>query len=161
MFRLQDISSIIYFLLLFQIVNICSNDGQRIFEVFAIGPLLIGGPFILLLGIVYTVFLIGPWALVGSATYLAFYPFMVKPFHPANSSFSLFHQFIQLMFYPIVLYCHSLDKWKKRERFFHFCIQSFFIHLKSQHQYSLINWFDVEKIYSKTRLLRIPGDLPF
>ncbi|KAK3096260.1 hypothetical protein FSP39_025059 [Pinctada imbricata] len=59
-----------------EIVNICSNDGQRLFEVFAIGPLLIGGPFILILGIVYTIFLIGPWALVGSATYLAFYPFM-------------------------------------------------------------------------------------
>ncbi|XP_056005289.1 ATP-binding cassette sub-family C member 5-like [Ostrea edulis] len=59
-----------------ELVNICSNDGQRLYEAFAIGPLLIGGPVILLYGIIYTVFLIGPWALVGSATYLMFYPFM-------------------------------------------------------------------------------------
>ncbi|XP_060079358.1 ATP-binding cassette sub-family C member 5-like [Ylistrum balloti] len=59
-----------------ELVNLCSNDGQRVFEAAAIGPLLIGGPVVLLYGVVYTVYLIGPWALVGSATYLAFYPFM-------------------------------------------------------------------------------------
>ncbi|XP_069104067.1 ATP-binding cassette sub-family C member 5-like isoform X2 [Argopecten irradians] len=59
-----------------ELVNLCSNDGQRLFEAAAIGPLLIGGPVVLVYGIVYTVFLIGPWALVGSATYLLFYPFM-------------------------------------------------------------------------------------
>ncbi|XP_033760188.1 LOW QUALITY PROTEIN: multidrug resistance-associated protein 5-like [Pecten maximus] len=59
-----------------ELVNLCSNDGQRLFEAAAIGPLLFGGPVVLLYGIVYTVFLIGPWALVGSATYLMFYPFM-------------------------------------------------------------------------------------
>lgn len=59
-----------------ELVNICSNDGQRLYDAFAIGPLLIGGPVILMYGIIYTAFLIGPWALVGSATYLSFYPFM-------------------------------------------------------------------------------------
>nr|XP_022286886.1 multidrug resistance-associated protein 5-like isoform X2 [Crassostrea virginica] len=59
-----------------ELVNICSNDGQRLYDAFAIGPLLIGGPVILFYGIIYTAFLIGPWAFVGSATYLSFYPFM-------------------------------------------------------------------------------------
>ncbi|XP_061171411.1 ATP-binding cassette sub-family C member 5-like [Saccostrea echinata] len=59
-----------------ELVNICSNDGQRLYDAFAIGPLLIGGPVILLYGIIYTAFLIGPWAFVGSATYIMFYPFM-------------------------------------------------------------------------------------
>lgn len=61
-------------------MNICSNDGQRLYDAFAIGPLLIGGPVILMYGIIYTAFLIGPWALVGSATYLSFYPFMVNTY---------------------------------------------------------------------------------
>ncbi|XP_052104159.1 ATP-binding cassette sub-family C member 5-like isoform X3 [Mytilus californianus] len=59
-----------------ELVNICSNDGQRLFDACAIGPLLFGGPVVLVYGTIYTVFLIGPWALVGSATFLAFYPFM-------------------------------------------------------------------------------------
>ncbi|KAJ8310779.1 hypothetical protein KUTeg_012644 [Tegillarca granosa] len=54
----------------------CSNDGQRLFDACSIGPLLIGGPFILACGIIYSVFLIGPWALVGGAIYILFYPFM-------------------------------------------------------------------------------------
>jgi hypothetical protein len=60
-----------------QLVNICSNDGQRLFDACAIGPLLFGGPIVLLYGTVYSAFLIGPWALIGSATFIAFYPFMV------------------------------------------------------------------------------------
>lgn len=59
-----------------ELVNLCSNDGQRLFEACAIGPLLICGPVVLLYGVVYTAYLIGPWALVGSATYITFYPFM-------------------------------------------------------------------------------------
>ncbi|CAG2210271.1 ABCC5 [Mytilus edulis] len=59
-----------------ELVNICSNDGQRLFDACAIGPLLFGGPVVLIYGTIYTAFLIGPWALVGSATFLAFYPFM-------------------------------------------------------------------------------------
>lgn len=62
---------------IFQLVNICSNDGQRLFDACAIGPLLFGGPIVLLYGTVYSAFLIGPWALIGSATFIAFYPFMV------------------------------------------------------------------------------------
>lgn len=59
-----------------ELVNICSNDGQRLFDACAIGPLLFGGPIVLLYGTVYSAFLIGPWALVGSATFIGFYPFM-------------------------------------------------------------------------------------
>ncbi|XP_052058941.1 ATP-binding cassette sub-family C member 5-like [Mytilus californianus] len=59
-----------------ELVNICSNDAQRLFDACAIGPLLIGGPAILVYGMIYTVLLIGPWALVGSATFLAFFQFM-------------------------------------------------------------------------------------
>ncbi|KAL5004806.1 hypothetical protein ScPMuIL_018262 [Solemya velum] len=59
-----------------ELVNLCSNDGQRLFEACAIGPLLAGGPVVLVFGVVYTVFLIGPWALIASLTFLAFYPLL-------------------------------------------------------------------------------------
>ncbi|KAL4220768.1 Multidrug resistance-associated protein 5 [Mactra antiquata] len=59
-----------------ELVNLLNNDGQRIFESAAIGPLMFPGPVALLLGTIYLLHLIGPWALVTMGTFLAFYPFM-------------------------------------------------------------------------------------
>ena len=61
-------------------MNLLSNDGQRIFEAVALGPLLIPGPVVLLFGLVYMFILIGPWSLIAMGTYGGFYPFMVSLF---------------------------------------------------------------------------------
>ena len=66
---------------LFQLVNLLSNDGQRIFEAVVIGPLIIPGPMVLVFGLIYMLILIGPWALIAMGTYGAFYPFMVSHLH--------------------------------------------------------------------------------
>ena len=66
------------FIFLFQLVNLCSNDGQRFFEVMVNGPFILAGPVIFLVGSVYLGFLIGPWALLGCATYLAFFILLVR-----------------------------------------------------------------------------------
>ena len=63
-------------------MNLLSNDGQRIFEAVALGPLLIPGPVVLLFGLVYMFILIGPWSLIAMGTYGGFYPFMVSLFKP-------------------------------------------------------------------------------
>lgn len=62
----------------FQIVNLLAIDSQRIFEAVVIGPLMLPGPIVLLMGLVYMLVLIGPWSLVAMGVYGAFYPFMVS-----------------------------------------------------------------------------------
>ncbi|XP_076453500.1 ATP-binding cassette sub-family C member 5-like [Babylonia areolata] len=59
-----------------ELVNMCSNDGQRLYEVLANAPFILGGPFIFLAGSIYLVFLIGPWAFVAIGTFLAFFIMM-------------------------------------------------------------------------------------
>lgn len=56
----------------------CSNDGQRLFEVMANGPYILGGPLVFIAGSVYLGFLLGPWALLGIATYIVFFTLMVR-----------------------------------------------------------------------------------
>ena len=63
--------------LYFQLINICSSDGQRLYEAVSVGCLLAGGPLVGILGLSYTTYFLGPTALVGSAIFLIFYPFMV------------------------------------------------------------------------------------
>ncbi|XP_036403959.1 multidrug resistance-associated protein 5 [Megalops cyprinoides] len=59
-----------------ELVNICSSDGQRLFEAATAGCLLAGGPLIAVLGLSYTTAFLGPTALVGSAIFIFFYPSM-------------------------------------------------------------------------------------
>ncbi|KAL3847028.1 hypothetical protein ACJMK2_017964 [Sinanodonta woodiana] len=59
-----------------QVVNLLSNDGSRIFEAASIASQLIAAPILLLYGLVYMFYLIGPFALVTFSTFLSFYPFM-------------------------------------------------------------------------------------
>lgn len=63
---------------LFQLVNMCSNDGQRMFEAAAVGSLLAGGPLVAVLGVAYNLFILGPTSLLGSAVFILFYPTMVS-----------------------------------------------------------------------------------
>ncbi|XP_006884122.1 PREDICTED: multidrug resistance-associated protein 5 isoform X2 [Elephantulus edwardii] len=60
-----------------ELINICSNDGQRMFEAAAVGSLLAGGPVVAILGMVYTVIILGPTGLLGSAVFILFYPSMM------------------------------------------------------------------------------------
>uniref|UniRef100_A0A7N6FD05 ATP-binding cassette sub-family C member 5 n=1 Tax=Anabas testudineus TaxID=64144 RepID=A0A7N6FD05_ANATE len=57
-----------------QLVNMCSSDGQRMFEAAAVGSLLAGGPLVAVLGVVYNLFILGPTSLLGSAVFILFYP---------------------------------------------------------------------------------------
>jgi hypothetical protein len=66
------------FLILFQLINLFSNDGQRIFDMVLFGPMIIGGPLVTVFGVFYMVWLLGPWSLLGMATFLLFYPIQVN-----------------------------------------------------------------------------------
>uniref|UniRef100_A0A9J7Y5D9 ATP-binding cassette sub-family C member 5 n=1 Tax=Cyprinus carpio carpio TaxID=630221 RepID=A0A9J7Y5D9_CYPCA len=59
------------------LVNICSSDGQRLYEAVSVGCLLAGGPLVGILGLSYTIYFFGPTALVGSAIFVIFYPTMM------------------------------------------------------------------------------------
>ncbi|KAF1393446.1 hypothetical protein PFLUV_G00015780 [Perca fluviatilis] len=61
-----------------QLVNMCSSDGQRMFDAAAVGSLLAGGPLVAVLGVVYNLFILGPTSLLGSAVFILFYPTMVR-----------------------------------------------------------------------------------
>ncbi|XP_078023560.1 ATP-binding cassette sub-family C member 5 isoform X1 [Epinephelus lanceolatus] len=60
-----------------QLVNMCSSDGQRMFEAAAVGSLLAGGPLVAVLGVAYNLFILGPTSLLGSAVFILFYPAMM------------------------------------------------------------------------------------
>ncbi|XP_044141081.1 multidrug resistance-associated protein 5-like isoform X1 [Bufo gargarizans] len=60
-----------------ELVNMCSSDGYRLYEATTIGCMLAAGPLIALLGMLYTVFFLGPTALIGSAAFIFFYPLMM------------------------------------------------------------------------------------
>ncbi|XP_067314085.1 ATP-binding cassette sub-family C member 5 [Pseudorasbora parva] len=60
-----------------ELVNICSSDGQRLYEAVSVGCLLAGGPLVGILGLSYTTYFLGPTALMGSAIFVIFYPAMM------------------------------------------------------------------------------------
>uniref|UniRef100_A0A8C5AWW6 Multidrug resistance-associated protein 5-like n=1 Tax=Gadus morhua TaxID=8049 RepID=A0A8C5AWW6_GADMO len=60
-----------------ELINICSSDGQRLYEAVLMGCLLAGGPLVGVLGLAYTTYFLGPTALVGSAIFIFFYPTMM------------------------------------------------------------------------------------
>ncbi|XP_041850293.1 multidrug resistance-associated protein 5 isoform X2 [Melanotaenia boesemani] len=60
-----------------QLVNMCSSDGQRMFDAAAVGSLLAGGPLVAILGVAYNLHLLGPTSLLGSAVFILFYPTMM------------------------------------------------------------------------------------
>ncbi|XP_042348973.1 multidrug resistance-associated protein 5 [Plectropomus leopardus] len=60
-----------------ELINICSSDGQRLYEAVSVGCLLAGGPLVGILGLSYTAFFLGPTALLGSAIFILFYPTMM------------------------------------------------------------------------------------
>ena len=61
-----------------QMTNFISNDGQRIWDGIIMGPFILGGPMILITSGVYCVVYLGPWALVSIFIVIGFFPFMVS-----------------------------------------------------------------------------------
>nr|XP_033797358.1 multidrug resistance-associated protein 9-like isoform X2 [Geotrypetes seraphini] len=57
-----------------EVINLLSNDGHRLFEAAVFCPLIIGTPFLLIMCTVYSCFILGPTALIGVFTYIAFAP---------------------------------------------------------------------------------------
>lgn len=62
----------------FQVVNIFTNDSQRIFELVLNLPTLVGGPIMTLYAMIYALWLFGPIALCGIVIFFVFYPFQVR-----------------------------------------------------------------------------------
>ncbi|OCT78465.1 hypothetical protein XELAEV_18029562mg [Xenopus laevis] len=60
-----------------ELINVCSSDGQRMFEAAAVGSLLAGGPIVAILGMIYNVMILGPTGFLGSAVFILFYPAMM------------------------------------------------------------------------------------
>ncbi|XP_077533575.1 ATP-binding cassette sub-family C member 5-like [Haemaphysalis longicornis] len=59
-----------------QVINHFTNDIERIFDAAMNGTLMLGTPVMFTLTMVYSCYLIGPWALVGNLVILLFYPIM-------------------------------------------------------------------------------------
>ena len=59
-----------------QLITFTTADHERIQDSVVNGCLFIGTPFMFILSIVYSVYLVGPSALVGSVVILLFYPIM-------------------------------------------------------------------------------------
>ncbi|VDK77147.1 unnamed protein product [Litomosoides sigmodontis] len=55
-----------------EIVNIFANDGQRLLDAVLFAPLVLVGPLVLIIGIIYLLIVIGPWSLLGILTFLVF-----------------------------------------------------------------------------------------
>ncbi|KAL3072338.1 hypothetical protein niasHT_034538 [Heterodera trifolii] len=55
-----------------EIVNLFANDGQRIFDALTFAPLVLVGPFVLIGGLVYLLFVIGVLSLLGIAVFFVF-----------------------------------------------------------------------------------------
>lgn len=66
---IKTISSLLFIV---KIVNNFSNDGQRIFDAVTFLPLVIMGPLVLVGGLAYLLWLIGPWSLLGLAVFVVF-----------------------------------------------------------------------------------------
>lgn len=59
-----------------QVINHFTNDIERIFDAAMNGTLMLGTPVMFTLTMVYSCYLIGPWALMGNLVILLFYPIM-------------------------------------------------------------------------------------
>lgn len=57
-----------------QMVNLIANDGQRLYEVVTFVPCIIGDPFVVIVGAVHTIWLLGPHAAFGMLVFVLFYP---------------------------------------------------------------------------------------
>ncbi|XP_064086924.1 ATP-binding cassette sub-family C member 5-like isoform X2 [Macrobrachium nipponense] len=59
-----------------QIINFCNNDMERLFEACISCVFLTAMPIIFTLSVIYSVYILGPWSLLGQAVFVCFYPIM-------------------------------------------------------------------------------------
>ncbi|KAK3927988.1 Multidrug resistance-associated protein 5 [Frankliniella fusca] len=59
-----------------QVITFCTNEQERIFEAAHMGVLILGTPVMFTMCVTYSVWVLGPWALVGNLVILLFYPVM-------------------------------------------------------------------------------------
>ncbi|XP_078693313.1 ATP-binding cassette sub-family C member 5-like [Branchiostoma floridae x Branchiostoma belcheri] len=57
-----------------ELVNLCANDGQRVFEATILFIFMFQAPVVFVLGLCYSVYLIGPASLVGCFVIVLYYP---------------------------------------------------------------------------------------
>lgn len=57
-----------------EMINLFTNDSQRLFDVVIYGPMIFSGPIIIICGIIYILWVFSPIALYGIFTFLVFYP---------------------------------------------------------------------------------------
>lgn len=57
-----------------ELINLFANDGQRIFDLVILGPMIIGGPISMILGVTYVLWILGPWPVLGLCSMFIFYP---------------------------------------------------------------------------------------
>ena len=61
-----------------QLITFTTSDHDRIQDAVVNGVMFIGTPVMFLMSIVYSIYLIGPSAIIGSVVILLFYPIMVS-----------------------------------------------------------------------------------
>jgi len=59
-----------------ELINLFSNDGQRVYEFATMGPMIMGGVFVSVIGTIYIVSILGPHALLGMLVFVLSYPIM-------------------------------------------------------------------------------------
>ncbi|KAG8324227.1 Multidrug resistance-associated protein 5 [Homalodisca vitripennis] len=57
-----------------ELVNMFASDSQRLYQMVVFGPMIISGPVSMSLGILYILWLLSPWALMGMLVFILFYP---------------------------------------------------------------------------------------
>ncbi|KAL1122348.1 hypothetical protein AAG570_003753 [Ranatra chinensis] len=63
-----------YLHFILQLINLYSNDGQRIVDFILFGPMIIGGPVSMIFCIGYIYWYLSGWAALGMAVFFLFYP---------------------------------------------------------------------------------------
>ncbi|XP_076278986.1 ATP-binding cassette sub-family C member 5-like isoform X3 [Lasioglossum baleicum] len=58
-----------------ELINLFTNDSQRLFDAVIYGPMILNGPIIVTCGVFYILWIFGPLALLGTLVFLLFYPF--------------------------------------------------------------------------------------
>ena len=57
-----------------QLINLFSNDGQRVYEFATMGPMIIGGVIVAIIGTIYILHMLGVHALLGMVVFVLSYP---------------------------------------------------------------------------------------
>ncbi|XP_076642871.1 ATP-binding cassette sub-family C member 5-like isoform X2 [Halictus rubicundus] len=58
-----------------ELINLFTNDSQRLFDVVIYGPMILNGPIIFTCGLLYILWILSPQALLGTLVFVLFYPF--------------------------------------------------------------------------------------